>query len=188
MFSAALLLVLVVMSAFLVYRSNQKKQQEQIANSLATGNSMGSLLLSSTAFASQAPIPAKYTCQGDEINPPLTIQGVPVGTKSLVLVVDDPDAPAGVWDHWVVWNIPPDTTEIAEGSVPAGGVQGNNSSGTSRYQGPCPPYGTHRYRFSVYAISDILALAPGATKDTVLSTLSGKVLDQYTLIGLYQKQ
>jgi len=148
---------------------------------------MGNLRLTSSAFDHNGDIPAKYTCQGDDINPPLKISSVPDGTTSLVLVVDDPDAPVGVWDHWIVWNIAAETASISENSIPQGAVQGANSWGRNDYGGPCPPTGTHRYRFSLYAISDALALAPGSSKGAVLSTLQGKILDQFTLVGLYEK-
>ena len=150
---------------------------------------MGTLQLESPAFQHNAALPSKYTCQGDEVNPPLTVSGVPAGTKTLALVMDDPDAPVPthVWDHWVVWNIDPAVKEIPEHSVPVGAVQGANSSGKSQYQGPCPPGGTHRYRFTIYALSDVLALAPGSNKETLLRTIQGKIIDQYTLIGLYKK-
>ena len=150
-------------------------------------NTMSTLQLSSSAFEQNATIPKKYTCQGEGVNPPLSISGAPEGTKTLALIMDDPDAPMGVWDHWVMWNILPDITSIAENSVPGGAVLGSNSSGKNEYQGPCPPSGTHRYRFSVYAVFDILSLKPGSTKAELLNALTGGILGQYTLVGLYQK-
>lgn len=169
-----------------LYSQDQQRKQSIINQEVVTANTMGTLTLSSNAFGNNTQIPKKYTCQGDEVSPPLTIAGVPPEAKSLVLTMDDPDAPVSVWDHWVIWNITPDTAEIAENSTPVG-VVGMNSSGQAGYQGPCPPFGMHRYRFTVYALSDVLSLAPGASKDTVLAAMRGIVLDQYTLVGLYQK-
>ncbi|MEK7584857.1 MAG: YbhB/YbcL family Raf kinase inhibitor-like protein [Patescibacteria group bacterium] len=165
----------------------QQRYQEALRAQIIKDNTMGTLLLTSPVFQHNREIPARYTCQGDEVNPELLIQGTPSGTRSLVLIMDDPDAPVGVWDHWVLWNIAPETTEIAENSTPPGAVVGVNSGGQTRYQGPCPPSGTHRYQFTVYAIMDVLSLAPGSDKQTVLKAITGKVLDQCTLVGLYEK-
>ena len=117
--------------------------------------------LASPAFAHNAIIPQKYTCQGKDISPPLTISEIPEGTVSLALITDDPDAPMGTWDHWLIWNIKP-TAEIKEDSAP--GTQGENSWGRNDYGGPCPPSGTHRYFFKLYALDSQLDLAKGATK------------------------
>jgi Raf kinase inhibitor-like YbhB/YbcL family protein len=160
---------------------------EPTINKIAEENFMGTLNISSIAFQESQPIPAKYTCQGDDFNPPLEISGVPGATKSLALIMDDPDAPGGNWDHWLLWNISTDTLQIAENSLPVGAVQGANSWGKSVYGGPCPPSGTHRYLFKLYALSDVLSLAPGSDKQTLLNAIEGKVLDQYSLIGLYSK-
>jgi Raf kinase inhibitor-like YbhB/YbcL family protein len=149
--------------------------------------SMSTLQLTSPAFSANAAIPREYSCQGSNTNPPLAIAGVPAGTKSLELIVDDPDAPMGVWDHWVVWNIAPDTMAIAANSVPAGAVQGKNSGGNNRYDGPCPPSGTHHYRFTIYALSVTLDLPTSTTKDALLPAMKPYILDQNTLVGTYQK-
>jgi len=169
------------------YLRIQQRYQEALRVQIIKDTTMSTLLLTSPAFQHNGEIPSRFTCQGDEVNPELLIQGVPIGTRSLVLVMDDPDAPVGVWDHWVLWNIAPETTEIAENSTPPGAVMGVNSGGQARYQGPCPPSGTHRYRFTVYAIADVLSLAPGSDKQTVLKAIADKVLDQFTLVGLYKK-
>ena len=115
---------------------------------------MGDLILKSPAFENGAEIPSRYTCDGENINPTLIIENVPEGVKSLVLIMDDPDATGGAtWDHWLLWNIPPETKEISENSVPAGAIQGKTSWGTNKYGGPCPPKGSspHRYMFKLYA-------------------------------------
>lgn len=141
--------------------------------------------LTSSAFANQATIPARYTCDGDDISPPLEISGIPSGTISLVLVMDDPDAPAGVWDHWVAFNIEPRDT-IPE-AIQDLGIAGNNSWGRTGYGGPCPPGGTHRYFFTVYALDTVLDLVTAAGKEDVLTAIEGQVLAEATLMGLYSR-
>lgn len=146
------------------------------------------LKLTSPVFENNGKIQSKYTCDGQEVNPPLKIEGVPTGTKSLVLIVDDPDAvkPAGkVWDHWIVWNIKPDTKEIKENSIPSESVQGKNGSGKNQYQGPCPPDAEHRYFFKLYALDTILNLKEGATKADVENTMTNHIMQKAELIGLY---
>jgi Raf kinase inhibitor-like YbhB/YbcL family protein len=138
----------------------------------------------SPAFEHQKTIPSKYTCDGDNINPPLTIEGIPEGTKSLVLIVDDPDAPMGTWDHWVVWNIPP-TDKVGENSVP--GTQGVNSARRNSYSGPCPPSGTHRYFFKVYALDMQLSLSSNSRKKDVENAMKNHILAQGEIIGLYRR-
>lgn len=140
--------------------------------------------LTSPAFANKTMIPKKYTCQGEDINPLLKIEGIPQETVSLVLINDDPDAPGGTWDHWIVINIAP-TQTIAENSVP--GTQGKNSWGRNDYGGPCPPSGTHRYFFKLYALDTQLNLSEGASKKEVENAIKGHILEQTELIGLYEK-
>jgi Raf kinase inhibitor-like YbhB/YbcL family protein len=143
---------------------------------------MKNLSVSSPAFEHNALIPAKYTCDGDDVSPPLTVEGAPEETRSLVLVVDDPDAPMGTWDHWVVWNIPP-ARSIAEDTVP--GTEGLNTYRRHSYGGPCPPSGTHRYFFKVYALDIMLNLSSNATKRELEKAMQGHVLAKGELIGLY---
>jgi len=135
-------------------------------------------------FESNQLIPAKYTCDGDNVNPPLTIEGVPEGTKSLVLIVDDPDATTGTFDHWVVWNISP-ASKIEENTVP--GVEGLSSYRKHGYGGPCPPYGTHRYFFKVYALDTKLDLSANSTKKDVEKAVESHVLAEGELVGLYRR-
>jgi len=139
--------------------------------------------LTSTAFDNEGTIPARHTCDGEGVSPPLSIVDLPETTRTLVLIVDDPDAPRGTYDHWVAYDIP-STMAIGEG-VEALGTAGTNSAGSTGYQPPCPPSGTHRYRFTVYAMSGPLALAPGASKSEVLAAIDGRVLAEATLIGRY---
>lgn len=147
--------------------------------------------LTSTVFANNDAIPARYTCDGEDVNPPLMMGGVPAGTQSLVLTVDDPDVPKsmredGTWDHWVVFNIPADTTEISEGIEPAG-VHGQGTGGDTGYHGPCPPDRQHRYFFKLYALDTMLDLDEGASKAEVERAMAGHVLEQAELIGLYER-
>ena len=141
--------------------------------------------LTSTAFKHNGNIPIQYTCQGDDINPPLSISDIPEGTKSLALIIDDPDAPSKTWVHWVVFNIPV-TTEIQENIVP--GKQGYNDFGRNDYGGPCPPSGTHRYFHKLYALNKVLGLGEGITKSELEAAMKGNILAQAELIGLYKKK
>jgi Raf kinase inhibitor-like YbhB/YbcL family protein len=146
---------------------------------------LADLLIKSPAFEQGKLIPKKYTCDGQDVNPPLTIEGVPKEAKTLVLAVDDPDAPSGTWDHWIVWNIPASTGKIAENSVP--GKEGRNSFGKQGYGGPCPPGGTHRYFFKVYAIDTELNLGSGSRKKDAEKAMQGHILAKGELMGLYRR-
>ncbi|KKS37788.1 MAG: PEBP family protein [Parcubacteria group bacterium GW2011_GWD2_42_14] len=144
------------------------------------------LILRSPAFGNGQPIPSKYTCDGEDMSPPIAIEQIPKGTASLVLIVEDSDAPNGTWDHWVVFNIPPSTTRIAEGEPPAG-VQGRSSWNKTTYNGPCPPDGEHRYVFKVYALDTLLQLSEQATKADVLEMMKGHILTTGELTGTYTR-
>ena len=146
---------------------------------------MKNLTVKSSAFESGKPIPRKYSCHGEDINPPLTIEGTPKEAKSLVLTVDDPDAPSGTFDHWVVWNIPASATTIEENSVP--GTEGINGARKQGYMGPCPPSGTHRYFFKVYALETELKLGGSSKKADVEKAMQGHVLAKGELIGFFSK-
>jgi len=143
--------------------------------------------ITSSAFGQGSPIPEKYTCKGEGANPDLKISGVPTKAKSLVLIVDDPDAPAGLWTHWLLINIDPTTAEIAENSTPAGAVVGQNSSGTMKYEGPCPPSGTHRYYFRIYALDIKLNLPPSYKRQELDRAIEGRVLARGELMGKFSK-
>ena len=143
------------------------------------------MLVKSPEFENNKLIPTKYTCDGADVNPLLTIEGVPDETKSLALVVDDPDAPMGTFDHWIVWNIPPDTREIEENTIP--GTEGISSYRKHAYGGPCPPYGTHRYFFKVYALDIELDLKTNSTKKDVEKAMKGHILAEGALVGLYRR-
>lgn len=144
--------------------------------------------LTSSAFANNRPIPAKYTCDGGNLNPPLRISEVPQQAQSLVLIVDDPDAPAGDWVHWTVWNLNPDTKEIlADGPLPAGAVEGLTDFGRSGYGGPCPHAGIHQYFFKLYALDTALTIPRSSIKMDIEKAMAGHVLEKTQLIGLYAR-
>lgn len=149
--------------------------------------------LSSPILGDGDAIPARYTCDADNVSPPLVWQDVPENAESLALIVDDPDAPAKVWVHWVLYDIPPDVTWLPEGvpqeqRLPNGAVHGTNDFETLGYGGPCPPGGTHRYRFTLYALDAKLNLPPGATKYELLQAMESHVLDQQELVGRYRRE
>ncbi len=143
--------------------------------------------LSSTEFEHNGPMPSSLTCDGADASPELHISDVPASAKSLTLIMDDPDAPRGTWTHWVVFNIPPPTRKIAKGIEPEG-VLGITDFKRVGYGGPCPPSGTHRYFFRVYALNSTLPLKEGATKQQVLAAMQGRIVAQAELIGLYQRK
>lgn len=150
------------------------------------------MVLTSDAFHHEHSIPSKYTCDGENINPPLKIDEVPEGAKSLVLIMDDPDVPSSVrednnWDHWLVWNIPPNTEMIAENSAPPGTV-GRNTGGKYAYGGPCPPDREHRYFFKLYALDKELDLESDATKADIEKAMNGSILSEAVLMGTYERQ
>ena len=152
------------------------------------GMKMSELRISSQAFEHNGYIPSRYSCDGNDINPPLAIDHVPVEAKSLALIVDDPDAPVGMWVHWVVWNIDPATKEIAEDHVPRDAAQGKNDWKRNSYGGPCPPSGVHRYFFKVYALDTKLNLGAGTTKKELEKAMHGHILATAELIGLYKRR
>lgn len=144
--------------------------------------------LKSPAFKDSQYIPAKYTCDGDNVNPPLEFFNVPEGTASLILFVNDPDAPGGDWVHWLVWNIKPETKEIKKNSVPEGATEGQNSFGKTGYGGPCPPSGTHVYIFKLYAIDIVLPADLELEKRDIKKMAEGHVLAKAMLKGFYERQ
>ncbi len=144
--------------------------------------------ISSPAFSDKDRIPKKYTCDDVNVNPPLDIEGVPEGAESLALIMDDPDAPVGTWVHWTLWNIPPDTYEIKENSVPEGANEGNTSFGHPGYGGPCPPFGTHRYFFKLYALDTKLDLSSSADKDKLERAMTGHILAEARFYGVYSRR
>jgi len=146
---------------------------------------MKKLTLKSPAFEANEKIPKKYTCQGEGFSPPLEIEGVPSETKTLALIMDDPDAVGGVFDHWIVWNIPASISKIAENQTPPG-VEGLNSGRRSGYYPPCPPSGSHRYTFKIYALDTALDLSPKSRKKDLENAMEGHIVAKAELIGLYR--
>ncbi|MFA6391902.1 MAG: YbhB/YbcL family Raf kinase inhibitor-like protein [Patescibacteria group bacterium] len=141
--------------------------------------------ITSPVFLDNEMIPSKYTCNGDNISPPLRISEVPPSTKSLALINDDPDAPGATWVHWVVWNIDSNTFDIAEDCVMEGAVEGKNTRGDNKYGGPCPPSGTHRYFFKIYALDTLIDLDKSHGKKELEKAMKGHILEKAQLVGLY---
>jgi Raf kinase inhibitor-like YbhB/YbcL family protein len=159
----------------------------------ATSASSAQITLTSPAFPHGSRIPAMHTCEGEDLSPALRWSGGPVERRSLALVCDDPDAPRGTWDHWVLYDLPGDTVELAPGvppmpELPSGARQGRNSWGKPGYGGPCPPPGNpHRYFFRLYALDIALNLPPGVTKAGLEEVMAGHILGQGMLMGTYQR-
>jgi len=143
--------------------------------------------ISSPAFGEGKPIPPKYGFHQQNISPELRVEKIPAGTRSLALIVDDPDAPAGLWTHWLVWNLPADTTSIPEGKLPSGAIQGKNSFGNVRYDGPAPPSGTgkHRYFFRLYALQTMLSLPAGSSRGALEAAMSRQYKVECETFGVY---
>lgn len=151
------------------------------------------IAVTSPAFEDGGMIPKQYTCDGEDISPPLNISGVPTEARSLAMVADDPDAPAGTWVHWVLYNLPPGTTELPENmpvdeKIQNGAKHGVTDFGGFGYGGPCPPSGTHRYYFKMYALDTMLDLSGRVTKAEVIKAMQGHVLAEGQLMGRYQRQ
>lgn len=148
--------------------------------------------ISSPAFEHGGSIPSRFTCDGENCNPALQIDDIPDGTTSIALIMEDPDVPThlredGMWNHWVVWNMPPDTRKLEE-NAKAPGITGVNTGNRRDYQGPCPPDREHRYFFKVFALDAMLDLPPEATKEELLEAMRGHVIGQAELMGRYQRQ
>ncbi|HIC84701.1 MAG TPA: YbhB/YbcL family Raf kinase inhibitor-like protein [Desulfobacterales bacterium] len=150
------------------------------------------LMVKSSAFKEGEMIPKKYTCDGEDISPPLSWEGVPEGTKSIAIICDDPDAPMGTWVHWVLFNLPPGTNTLPEAVPPEavlenGARHGINDFRKLGYGGPCPPGGTHRYYFKIYALDIVLGLQSGASKADLLKAMEGHVLSEGQIMGRYKR-
>ncbi len=143
--------------------------------------------ITTSAFENNKSMPSLYTCDGVNINPPLVFGDVPGNSESLVLIMEDPDAPAGVWDHWVVFNIYPLSKEIKEGNEPLG-LQGMTSFGKTGYGGPCPHSGEHRYFFKLYALDTMLNNPAGSSKKDLERAMQGHIITEAELIGLYNRK
>lgn len=190
-----LLTILIILSIAILYvafiftssnNSNNMKQNNEIKLTDELKNN-DKLKLTSDVFLNNQIIPKEYSCDGKNINPPLNISNVPKGTNSLALIVHDPDAVSGDWVHWLVWNIPKDTLNIDINSVPTNSIQGLNGSQKNKYFGPCPPQGTHRYFFELYALDIVLELDKSNHRNDLENAMKGHILDQTELIGLYSR-
>jgi len=179
-----IIIVSVVSFAAIGFRQNRSDNVPLIKNPMLNVQTMK---ITSQAFDDGGAIPSKYTCDGENINPPLEIASVPEGTKSIAFIMEDPDAPLGIWVHWVKWNIPPETKIIEKGKEPPG-VSGKGTSGNLSYEGPCPPNDVHHYIFRVYALDTELALQSGASKKDLESAMEGHILGKGELVGLYSRQ
>lgn len=188
-----IIVVVIIIGSFVVALNNDRStdvagdDEAKLNNSINNQNQiMNTLKLTSSAFEHNGKIPSKYTCDGEGINPAFEISGVDENAKSLVLIMDDPDAPSGVWDHWVKFNIATSTTEIKKASEPKG-TSGVGTGGNKDYFGPCPPDREHRYFFKLFALDIELELEEGATKKQVEKAMEGHILQQAELIGLYER-
>ncbi len=154
-----------------------------IGLTIAQASCRAQITISSPVFEAGGTIPAQFTCKGANQNPPLRFGRIPKESKSLALIVDDPDAPGSLFTHWLVWNINPTATQLGENSVPAGAAQGTNDFGRIGYGGPCPPSGTHRYYFRLFALDQKVDLNPGAKRSALDRALKGHVLAHGELMG-----
>lgn len=166
--------------------SDAEETEAEETSSEDEGESPMEMTLTSPAFSEGDPIPVQFSCDGTDTSPELIWSGIPDGTASLALIMDDPDAPVGLWVHWVLFNIPADVTGLAEG-VTDQGEDGQNSWNRTGYGGPCPPGGTHRYFFRLYALDITLDLETGATKEALESAMDGHILAQVELMGTYSR-
>jgi Raf kinase inhibitor-like YbhB/YbcL family protein len=158
--------------------------------SLLFGANVMAMELTSSAFKQGEKIPSKYTCDRENISPPLTWSDVPLGTKSFALIMEDPDAPSGVWDHWILFNIPENVTSLPEDlkQLPPGAVLGLNSWNKPSYGGPCPPDREHRYFFKLYALNIILPATLSADKAQIINAMNGHILASTELMGKYHRK
>ena len=173
------ILFYILVLAFIIGCS--QKEETKIEN-LVVG-----MKITSSAFANNGAIPSEFTCDSSNIAPQLSISDVPKNAKSLALIMDDPDAPVGTFVHWVVWGIPPDTKQIQKGAEPPG-VHGKGGSGKLGYIGPCPPSGTHRYFFKLYALDAMLNLPEGSAKKDLENAMNGHIIEQAQLMGNYKRR
>ncbi len=183
-----LLIMVIVLSAC---APSAPEAEPPTADPLAMEDAM-TIELTSPAFAQGQPIPVKYTCRGEDISPALAWSEPPAGTQTFALIMDDPDAPAGTWVHWVLFNIPASARSLpeafpSEASLPDGSQSGKNSWGRTGYGGPCPPSGTHRYFFKLYALDEPLAIQPGADKGELEKAMVGHILATAELMGTFSK-
>lgn len=184
----SLLAILVFVLSFVFVRQTSENKSTKVQQPKETSKQLSNMKITSSAFSHNQTIPQKYTCDGEDLSPPLQFGEVPEDAQSLVLIVDDPDAPAKTWVHWTVFNMDPTTNEVSENSVPNGGVEAMTDFGRQGYGGPCPPSGTHRYFFKLYALDTKLALSSNADKKEIEEAMQGHILGLAELIGLYRRR
>lgn len=178
--------ILVIAAALLLVSCSEKRKEAAVSATASQAPSRG-MQVASSAFSDGAAMPAKVGCSGTNTSPPLSFQGVPPAAKTLALIAEDPDAPGGLFTHWVVWNIPPGTVAVAEGTPPAGAAQGTNSYGKSGWGPPCPPAGEHRYIFNLYALDSSPNLPPSSGREQLQAAMAGHILAQSQLVGRYRR-
>lgn len=186
-------LALTIAMIFLIGAAASCGSEKSDKTQAGKGANKMSLVITSTAFKQEGMIPSQYTCDGADISPQLAWTNVPDGVKSFALICDDPDAPVGDWVHWVIYNLPADAREIAEKlnnveKLPNGALHGKNDFNKFGYGGPCPPGGTHRYFFKLYALDTVLNLTGAVTKKTLLEAMKGHILAQGELMGKYKRK
>jgi|SRR3989338_3287965 len=181
-----ILIILIIIGGLFVINKNilNKNDETKINNN---GGENENKMEIKSIFKNGEKIPEKYTADGEDVNPSLEISSIPNNARSLVLIIDDPDAPVGTWVHWVVWNIPANINKIEENSIPENSVQGKNSWNNNEYGGPSPPSGTHRYFFKLYALDNTLSLDQSADKKAVENAMKGHILAKTELMGVYSR-
>lgn len=180
------ILALVIFADIFYSVTAAKKQTPTVA--IQKNKIMKQMTLTSPEFGEKEKIPSKYTCDGEDVNPPLEFNNVSEDAQSLTLIVEDPDAPGKTWVHWVVFNISPRTTAVSEDSVPGRGTEAVTDFGEMGYGGPCPPAGTHRYNFKLYALDTMLDLTEDVTRAEIEHSMEGHILEKAELTGLYSRE
>lgn len=184
-FSGVIAIVVAIIGLIILLPKAAAPENKQIPPS---ANFSTTMKITSPNFEQNTVIPKKFTCEGGNGNPELTIEGVPENTKSLALIMDDPDAPNGTFIHWLLWNIDPKPSPIKEGAPPEKALEGKNSNGKIGYIGPCPPPGKpHRYFFKLYALDAVLDVPAGSSKDALEAEINKHLLAKTELIGMYQR-
>ncbi|MGC8981709.1 MAG: YbhB/YbcL family Raf kinase inhibitor-like protein [Minisyncoccia bacterium] len=184
-----LIIIFIILIGFKISKKTIRYQKTPIQEITSTKlTEEKKMKIESPAFENNKEIPSKYTCDGEDINPPLKFSDIPEDAKSLVLIVDDPDAPFGIFTHWIVWNIDPKTTFIEENSVPEGAIVGRNDFGRNSYGGPCPPSGTHHYYFKIYALDTTLNLDKNSSKKDLEKAMKNHILEKGELVGIYKRK
>ncbi len=183
-----LIVIIIIGFPFIIYKSEFFSKGQNDFTKEPKVSMQSSLKIESNAFLDGELIPPKYTCDGENIIPPLLISNVPENAKSLVLIVDDPDAPMGIWNHLLLWNIDPSIYRIDEGKLPENAQIGKNDFGKNEYGGPCPPSGTHRYFFKLFALDTTLDLDINSGRKELDKKMEGHIITSASLMGRYSKR